>query len=230
MSYWSEDYFDNGEYNALIDELKEKIKEDVNQEIKDKIASLEKDRKLLMQVREENYHLKLECEKIKNAYEKSEKEIKDLTINKLLDQITSPVYNVNKWGNAIRFKKCNKCGDHRQIQYLNPLGRADRCSCACSYTFSTYKTHQNLGKCFDRWGKKGILMFVRNTLDEYESTTTYLDDKTKYIEECDWDDPKTIEMVTFNPEVAEKYKDYLNEKALKEAQEWAEKYGLEIEE
>ena len=78
--------------------------------------------------------------------------------------------------------------------------------------------------------KKGIVMFVKNTWDEYDSTTTYFNDKTKYIEDCDWDDPKTAEMVTFNREVAEKYKDYLNEKIYKEAQEWADKYGLEIEE
>lgn len=229
-SYWDEDYFDNGEYNAIIDELKEKIKEDVNQDIKDKIASLEEDRKLLMQVQQENYHLKVECEKIKSAYGKSEKEIKDLTIEKLIDQITSPVYNVNKWGNKIRFKKCNRCDNSRYIHFLTPLDRDTNCCCACSYTFYTYKVNQNLGKQFLRDQKKGIVMFVKNSWDEYESTTTYLNDKTKYIEDCDWDDPKTIEMVTFDQEVAEKYKDYLNEKIKKEAQEWADKYGLEIEE
>ena len=228
-SYWDEDYFERSEYDLLIDELKQKIKEDVNQEIKDKIASLEEDKKLLMQAQQENYDLKRKCEEIKYKYNKTEEEIRNMSLSKFVDLIASPLYGINNFAKPYRFKKCKKCDDHRWIHFLNPLGEDATCYCSCGKEFERYKIREKIGKELRNEGK-GIVIFSKHNWEEYSTEWIPLNDDTKYIEDCDWEDKETRKAITFKKEVAEKYLDFLNDKSKKEAQEWADKYGLEIEE
>lgn len=229
MNYWDEDYFERSEYDLLIEELKQKIKEDVNQEIKDKIASLEEDKKLLMQAQQENYDLKRKCEEIKYRYDKTEEEIRNMSLSKFVDLIASPLYGINNFAKPYRFKKCKKCDDHRWIHFLNPLGEDATCYCSCGKEFERYKIREKIGKEL-RNKEKGIIIFSKHDWEEYSTEWIPLNDDTKYIEDCDWEDKETRKAITFKKEVAEKYLDFLNDKSKKEAQEWADKYGLEIEE
>lgn len=228
-SYWDEDYFERSEYDLMIDELKQKIKEDVNQEIKDKIESLEAQVKKMNKVEKENYDLKRKCEEIKYKYDKTEEELRDMSLSKVVDLIASPVYGVNNFAKPYRFKKCEKCDNYRRIHFLNPLGEDTTCCCSCGKEFGKYKIHEKIGKELRNRGN-GIVIFSKNDWEEYNTEWVPLNDNTKYIEDCDWEDKETRKMVTFKKEVAEKYVDFLNNKSRKEAQEWADKYGLEIEE
>lgn len=230
MSYWEDGYFEGSVFNEMIEELKTQIKSEVTQDVKNKIEYLEKQERRLSDVESENVKLRRENEEIKKKYEKSEKEIKEMTIDKLVDLITKPVYMIRKYGNHIKFKKCSRCNDKRVVPYEDPFGRKTSCMCPCTKTIDGYSVYKKHGREFGKYNDKGIIVFVSNYWSEYTSETIYLDEKTKYIEDNEFDKENIPKKVTFDKEVAEAYCDYLNKGVREEAEAYAKKWGLEIEE
>lgn len=230
MSYWEDGYFEGSVFDEMIEELKTQIKSEVTQDVKNKIEYLEKQERRLSDVESENVKLRRENEEIKKKYEKSEKEIKEMTIDKLVDFIAKPVYMIQKYGNHIKFKKCSRCNSNREIHYSDPLGRETFCSCSCCKIFDGYSIYKRLGREFGKCNNKGIVIFLHNYWNEYSSETIYLDEKTKYIEDSEFDKENIAKKVTFDEEVAKTYCDYLNKGVREEAEAYAKKWGLEIEE
>lgn len=233
MSYWEDGYFEGSVFDEMIEELKTQIKSEVTQEVKNKIEYLESQAKTLASVKDENYKLRRENEEIKKRYEDLQKgidEIKEMTIDKLVDFIAKPVYMIQHYGNSIKFKKCNKCSSGRTVKYRDPYGREASCSCPCNKYFDGYSVRKKTGREFSSYEKKGIVVFVKNHWNEYYSETIYLDEKTKCIEDSEFDKENIEKKVTFNEEVAKAYCEYLNKDIREEAEAYAKKWGLEVEE
>lgn len=233
MSYWEDGYFEGSVFDEMIVELKAQIKSEVTEEVKSKLEYLKKQTAILTEVENENKRLRRENEEIKKQYKDLEKgidEIKEMTIDKLVDFIAKPVYMIQRYGNTVKFKKCNKCSDGRNIKYKDPFGRETSCSCPCKKTFDGYSIREKEGRNFNNHEKNGIVTFVTNHWDEYFSETIYLDEKTKYIEDSEFDKENIAKKVTFDEEVAKAYCEYLNKGVREEAEAYAKKWGLEIEE
>lgn len=229
MSYWEDGYFGGSVFDEMVEELKTKIKSEVTEEVKNKIKHLESQVIALEDVRDENSKLRRENEEIKKQYVKSEKEIKEMTIDKLVNLIAKPVYMIQHYGYTIRFKKCNKCSEGRVVYYNDPFGREQRCSCPCDKAFDGYSVREKTGREFNSHEKKGIVMFAKNFWNEYTSETIYLDEETKYIEDSEFDKENIAKKVTFDEEVAKAYCEYLNKGVREEAEAYAKKWELEVE-
>lgn len=133
-----DDFYEPGEYDKQIEELKEALRTSVKQEIRDEIEQLRTDNRDMRLKLKELDHLTLEAKREKRHYElayeraqaQARAEIKRESAAALLDELTEPMYTVVA---ETRFgPKCDRCDEERWITYTTPLGRTanERCDCA----------------------------------------------------------------------------------------------------
>ena len=135
-----EDYYEPSEFDILMDEFKDSIRENVKQEIKDKIERLEKENSELRDVKEKwedvkRYHEEAICE-LKREKERVRKELESEKINKLLESLAFTAYR--PFAKTVVIPKCDKCDENRKIYFTSPMGRKMSEDCTCAARKVTY--------------------------------------------------------------------------------------------
>lgn len=135
-----EDYYEPSEFDILMDGFKDSIRENVKQEIKDKIERLEKENAELRDVKEKwedvkRYHEEAICE-LKREKERVRKELESEKINKLLERLAFTAYR--PLAKTEMVPKCDKCDENRKIYFTSPMGRKMSEDCTCAARKVTY--------------------------------------------------------------------------------------------
>ena len=131
-----DDYWDGpGEYDEMILEMKDALKESVRQEVKDEIESLRKKVAELTDV-QKNWSEKLrelddEKYKYKEAARNAQREANKTKLTELMESIEHEAWTVKGNYEYVR-PKCNKCDKDRKIHFKSPSGRdmTEDCECA----------------------------------------------------------------------------------------------------
>lgn len=133
MEWDYENYFEPGEFDEKIEELKEELKKSVKKEINDEIEKLRKENKELQDVKKNFESIKSDFDKKKREYDiaikNAECTAKDAKLKELMERFKINLWSAN-WTYMYK-KKCDKCDKYRQIQVTLPSGRIvdDNCSC-----------------------------------------------------------------------------------------------------
>ena len=133
MGWDYEDYFEPGEFDEKIEELKEELKKSVKKEINDEIEKLRKENKELQDVKKNFESIKSDLNAKKREYDiaikNAERTANDARLKELMERFKINLWSAN-WSYMYK-KKCDKCDKYRQIQVTLPSGRIvdDNCSC-----------------------------------------------------------------------------------------------------
>ena len=227
--YFDDDYFcEETEFDERINELKDSLRSQVKEEIKNKIEELTK-RNEELEERQKNLSI-LEKEyqdKIMNfEYEKEQiitnakKELYNANLEQFLDFVFEHqvLYEVNL--NTIKQEKCPYCDDKRYIKAKDILGREYEVSCKCSGHKTEYYVKESRCSLYFRKEKRSndfkMILNVKN--DDFDDTKLFGFSGEETImsqnlfEKFDENNPpKSYYSVYFtSKEEAQKYVDYLN--------------------
>jgi hypothetical protein len=139
------DYFEYNEFDQMLYEFKESLRNSVKQEVLDKIANLEKELDKYKDIKA-NYEAKMsqmnntitEYNKLKDELQRNQEEkLRKLAYTDIFKGDTIDAYGICYAYDYIT-PKCDKCDDHRQIHFKSPSGvdHCEPCSCAkqiCRY-------------------------------------------------------------------------------------------------
>lgn len=139
MYSW-DDYYEPSEFEIQVEELKQSIIENVRDQIKNKIASLEKENAELQEIKKNWKQIKAEHDatmrELRFKTEVAEREAKRLRAKEILDSISSVGYRVHY--EYVKPPKCDKCDDQRYIHFISPLGREMKEKCTCDQGYKVY--------------------------------------------------------------------------------------------
>ena len=183
MCWNEEDYFEPGEFDEEIKDLKEKLRNSVKQETKDTIEKLRKENQELQSIKKNFEAIKNDFEKKKHEYEiamrDAEYKAKQARLSELMENNKVIVYGVES--EYLYKKKCDKCDISRNIQITLPSGRVVDDRCKCNVTMEVYKPKQyELYELSQRVGKREVHAWYKKktgTVSDYyfEREATHAD-------------------------------------------------------
>lgn len=220
MYYEFDDYFEPGEFDEKIEELKNELRESVKKEINDEIEKLRKENKELQGIKENFEAIKKDFEekkrKCERAMQSAEYHAKHARLKELMEQVKLVLWSVT-WETRYK-KKCNKCDCWRKIKVTLPSGNIVTDSCTCRKTAHVYYPKENvLYEMSDRnhdfrvWyeerGNKGEEYFVA---DAIAVSPSKIIDHNKNFEEIDTNETYRIFFTSF--EECQEFCNFLNKK------------------
>lgn len=228
--YWSEP----SEFEMQIEEFKDALRNEVKDEIKKKIESLENEVASLKEFRDEKnkfineYEAKIreakrEADETKREAKKSEEKWKEARLHQLLGDYLTVGWIV---GYTTEYgEKCDKCDDNRYIHFTSPQGKEYKEECQCAKRHYKYFPKEvTLSKIYVR--KKNFRWNDKGETDFYNRYYTVQDDNDDdyYRYECanhvytssdiDYEKVNSYDAVFLNEEDCQKYCDWRNEKEL----------------
>ena len=141
MNFWEkEDYFELGEFDEKIEELKDALRNSVKQEIKDEVDRLRKENEELRDVKNNFEKIKRDFERKKSECERemqeAERKARRARISELMELYKITMWRVD-W--ALQYKeKCDECNDERHIQVTLPSGKIVDDDCKCRVNKKVY--------------------------------------------------------------------------------------------
>lgn len=222
MSYY-EDFYEPSEYDEMVEEFKNTLRESVKQEWKDRMAKLEAENRELQDVKKNFESIKQEYENkmrscewekervIANAKRDAEKE----RLSELFEDMQSSYWKIKR--DHIKKPKCDKCDRNRQIEYITPLGRKAKEFCTCNESETKYVPCEMVIYTISLNNHKLGARFVKkNQEDEvYVNDSEYHGNKTIIKDQDDVSSLSEDDMWSFYFESEEKcqaYCDWLNNK------------------
>lgn len=147
MYYGFDDYFEPGEFDEKIEELKNELRESVKKEINDEIEKLRKENKELQVIKNNLEPIKRDFERKKEECERKKEECervmkdaeyraKHARLKELMEQVKLVLWSVT-WETRYK-KKCNKCDCWRNIKVTLPSGNTVTDPCTCRKTAHVY--------------------------------------------------------------------------------------------
>ena len=132
MDYW-ENYYEPTEFDITMMEFKQSIIENVRQDIKDKIQSLEKENAELSEVKKNWEKLQKEHDdalrELRIRTENAERDAKKARARDILESISVVGYRVAE--KREKRPKCGRCDKDRKIHFVSPMGRNMTEYCEC---------------------------------------------------------------------------------------------------
>lgn len=140
--FYDDYYCEASEFEEKMEELKESLRESVKDEIKKELERLRKENQELKKVRDN-------WEEIKEGYRNKERELqrkmltveqeaKKARLNELFEASGMSTILYRATSKYVRKPKCNKCDEHRKIQFKSPSGRTYKEDCECDELFEKY--------------------------------------------------------------------------------------------
>lgn len=139
-----EDFYEPSEFDQMVEEFKDTLRESVKKEWLDRMNRLEEENKELRVVKKnfnqiKNDYAKAEwkCEQeSKRAMENAKKDAYRARLSELLGDMKAEYWSIKK--EFIKKPKCDKCDEHRMVAYITPLGKKAKEYCICAETESKY--------------------------------------------------------------------------------------------
>lgn len=228
--YWAEP----SEFDQQVEEFKDTLRNSVKDEIKEKIAFLEKELEEVKEFRDEKKkfiqeyeskinEMKNEVDSVKRDVKESEEKWKKARLYQLLGDYLTVGWKI---GYVFEYgEKCDKCDKDRRIHFTSPQGReyTEECQCAKGH-YKYFPKEATLSKFYVR--KKNFPWSDDGKFDYYNRcyTVTDCDDFDRYESaECvythsDNVDYKKVNVyydVFLNEEDCQKYCDWKNKQELK---------------
>ena len=146
MCYWDDgDYFEPGEFDEKIEELKNELRESVKKEINDEIEKLRKENKELQGIKRNFESVKKDFERKKDecdrAIRNAESKAKQARLKELMEHFKVTLWAVS-WDYRYK-KKCDKCDKNRRIQVALPSGKTVDDECSCRVSKKVYYPKEN---------------------------------------------------------------------------------------
>ena len=220
MYYEFDDYFEPGEFDEKIEELKNELRESVKKEINDEIEKLRKENKELQGIKNNFESIKRGFERKKEECERvmkdAEHRAKHARLAELMEQMKLVLWSVTC---ETRYKrKCNKCDCWRNVKVTLPSGNTVSDTCICAKTARVYHPKENVlyeiadrGLDFRVWykerGDKGKEYFIADTIAVIPSKII---DRNKNFEEINKKEVYGIFFTSF--EECQEFCSYLNKK------------------
>lgn len=229
-AYWAEP----SEFDQQVEEFKDTLRNSVKDEIKEKIAFLEKELEEVKEFRDEKKkfiqeyeskinEMKNKVDSVKRDVKESEEKWKKARLYQLLGDYLTVGWKI---GYAFEYgEKCDKCDKDRRIHFTSPQGReyTEECQCAKGH-YKYFPKEATLSKFYVR--KKNFPWSDDGKVDCYNRcyTVTDCDDFDRYEStECvythsDNVDYKKVNVyydVFLNEEDCQKFCDWKNEQELK---------------
>ena len=129
-----DDFFEENEFDSRIEELKAAVKENVKQEIIDKISSLERENEELRVFRDRRDEIVGEYRRAIAQAEEDARRAEDKARHAKLTELLGP-YLTEAWKADWRLEqgpKCGKCDENRQVHFVSPCGREMKEECTCA--------------------------------------------------------------------------------------------------
>lgn len=233
MYYDYEDYWaEPSEFEMQVEEFKDSLRKAVKDEIKDKIASLEKELAELQEFRDEKdkivqeYEAKIrevkrEADATMRAAKESEEKWKKARLYQLLGDYLTVGWKVGcSWEYG---EKCDKCDDNRKIHFTSPQGNKHTEDCKCAKRYYRYFPKEaTLSKIYVkkkdfRYDDKGETDFYNryytvkddDDYDRYESTNTVYPSS-----DIDYEKVNAYSAVFLNEEDCKQFCDWKTEQEL----------------
>lgn len=226
MSYY-EDFYEPSEYDEMVEEFKNTLRESVKQEWKDRMAKLEAENKELQEVKKnfkaikDDYeNAKRNCEAEKNrALVNAKREAHKARLSELLGDT-----QVNYWKittERIQKPKCDKCDNNRRIKYITPMGREATEYCSCYDGGTRYIPNQMTMyeiKLYNTYDEKASIWFIQKYKDDdlLVNSAEYLGNKVIIEDDTNLDEisaDNKYNLYFKSEEKCQAYCDWLNNKA-----------------
>lgn len=219
MEWDYEDYFEPGEFDEKIEELKEGLKKSVKKEINDEIEKLRKENKELQDVKKNFETIKLDFEKKKDECDRAilnaESKAKQARLKELMEHFKVTLWSAN-WTYMYK-KKCDKCNKYRDIEVTLPSGKIVDDKCSCGQSKKVYYPQENIlyelkndenkvMAWYIEKGEKGKEYFVRKDL--YPECVELIIDHNKSFEKID--KSRLLHVFFSTHEECQAFCDYLN--------------------
>lgn len=230
-----EDFYDEpSEFELQIADFKSALADAVRADIKEKIERLEKENEELREYR----NLKEEHERIlrnkvaeyDRAILQAKSDTRRASLKTIFGENLITAYRAHC--ERMKFKKCDRCDDKRQIAYKTPLGHDAYEDCACKQVFWGYTPKEVRLVSF--YASADSIANHRHTNLYYERTQQDRDyDRYDLCGEVyngeDFEKANSYRAVFFDLEKCTEYCEWLNQRANKEIRDYAEEWGLILE-
>ena len=232
--YYDYDFWQEpSEFEMQIEEFKDTLRNEVKDEIKKKIESLENELATLKEFRDEKNkfineyeakirEIKREADTVKREAKESEEKWKKARLHQLLGDYLTVGWRVDykyEYG-----EKCDKCDDERKIHFTSPQGKeyTEDCQCAKRH-YKYFPKEATLSKIYVkkknfRWDDKGETDFYNryyivendDDYDKYSSSNTVYEHG-----DIDFTKVNSYYAVFLNEEDCQKYCDWKKAQELK---------------
>lgn len=221
MNYY-EDFYEPSEFEQMVEEFKDTLKESVKKEWIDKMNRLEEENKELQEVKKNFNQIKNDYEKAKweceresiRAKESAKKDAYKARLSELLGDLKAEYWSIEK--EYIKKPKCDKCDSNRMVAYITPFGKQAKESCTCAETEPKYVPREMVIYQIGLYNSKIGARFVkkhRDDEDTFVSDSEYYGHKIVVKDEDDistfsGENEYTLYFESF--EKCQEYCDYLN--------------------
>lgn len=234
LNYYGDFFDEPSEFEQQVMEFKSALAESVKDEIKSKIADLEKENAELREFRDTKAQYEAAMRKkmaeYDTAIERAKAECLRSSLKKIFGENLETAYRARS--EYKKFRKCNRCDENRRIKYKTPLGRDMYEDCVCnksmalwspvevklfSFTASSRSLHEDphpslyyerveVDRDFDRYDMAGEVYDGR----PFEKANSY-------------------RAVFFDLEKCQEYCEWLNRADREAKRAYADEWGLEFE-
>lgn len=229
-AYWAEP----SEFDQQVEEFKDTLRNSVKDEIKEKIAFLEKELEEVKEFRDEKKkfiqeyeskinEMKNEVDSVKRDVKESEEKWKKARLYQLLGDYLTVGWKI---GYVFEYgEKCDKCDKDRRIHFTSPQGReyTEECQCAKGH-YKYFPKEATLSKFYVRkknfpWSDDGKVDYYNryytvtdcDNFDRYESAECVY----THSDNVDYKKVNVYYDVFLNEEDCQKFCDWKNEQELK---------------
>ena len=220
MYDFDDDYYEPGEFDEKIEELKDAIRDSVKEEIKSKLECLREENKKLQGIKENFEEVKASYEKKKSECDRIAREAENNAKRARLDALMKPArHSIYAVRSITRYqKKCDVCDRMRQVEVKLPSGRIISDVCLCRKEKKIYRPEEyGIYRIrMPRYENELIVEYVRDTDDEYrrvEEPKRIIDNDMEFskIEE-EYSEKNLYDLYFATLEECQQYCDYLNKK------------------
>lgn len=137
MSYGydpEDEFFEPGEFDDIVDTLKDAIRASIRKETQDELVRLRKSeaelREKVVNLRQLEHKATIAATEYKRMSESAARDAKRTSAMELLKTLSEPKYVVqHTWEFCVN--KCDKCNDERHITFFSPSGASLTEACEC---------------------------------------------------------------------------------------------------
>ena len=120
------DFYEPSEFDMLVDEWKEKLRDSVKEEYKAEMAKLRQENETLQDIKK-NWdkkvrELQTEKEEVIRTKDRIEREIKNQYFSEILKDVMEERWGISYEWEYLR-EKCDRCDGDRRLHYKTPSGR-----------------------------------------------------------------------------------------------------------
>lgn len=195
-----EDFYEPSEYDQMVEEFKEKLRESVKKEWLDRMNKLEEENQKLQEVKKnfnsikKDYENKIrECEAEKNrVIVNAKREAHKERLSELFKDVQLNYWKIT--ARHIKKPKCDKCDIYRRIKYISPMGREATEYCSCNDDEIRYIPEQmdmyeiKLKNTYD---EKAQIWFIKKYKDDddlFVNSAEYLGNKVIIEDSANFDE------------------------------------------